>query len=186
MSQVVMNNQVQGKPFLLVIRKVVSKITTVPEEDIDIETRKREIVQARQICMFFAKSMTKVSLASIGEEFGGKDHATVLHANRTVKNLKETDRKYRGMCYQIQEELDKLAVNPYDDMLVCKNCGGTNIETKAWMNPNTNALVSEMESDCEDDNWCNDCQEHYEFITRKEFLEAKEEAEIQIEEAKML
>ncbi|CAG0911392.1 unnamed protein product, partial [Cyprideis torosa] len=44
------------------------------------KTRKRHIVQARQLAMYFAKRMTKASLASIGSQIGSRDHATVLHA----------------------------------------------------------------------------------------------------------
>ena len=44
------------------------------------KTRKRHIVQARQLAMFFAKKYTKASLASIGSQIGKRDHATVLHA----------------------------------------------------------------------------------------------------------
>jgi chromosomal replication initiator protein len=53
--------------------------------------------------MYFAKKMTKSSLASIGMTCGGKDHATVLHACRTVNNLAETDKSFRVYL----EELDK-------------------------------------------------------------------------------
>jgi chromosomal replication initiator protein len=53
--------------------------------------------------MYFAKKMTKSSLASIGSHCGGKDHATVLHACRTVNNLSETDKQFRLYL----EELDK-------------------------------------------------------------------------------
>jgi chromosomal replication initiator protein len=67
------------------------------------KTRKREIVQARQIAMYFAKKMTKSSLANIGLHCGGKDHATVLHACRTVNNLSETDKHFRRYL----EDLDK-------------------------------------------------------------------------------
>ena len=51
------------------------------------KTRKRHIVQARQLAMFFAKKLTKASLANIGQQIGHRDHATVLHACKTVDNL---------------------------------------------------------------------------------------------------
>jgi len=59
------------------------------------KTRKRHIVQARQLAMFFAKKFTKASLASIGSQIGKRDHATVLHACKTVDNLAETDKQFR-------------------------------------------------------------------------------------------
>lgn len=57
------------------------------------KTRKREYVQTRQIAMFLSKNLTKESLANIGRNIGDKDHATVLHACKTVKNLIDTDKQ---------------------------------------------------------------------------------------------
>jgi len=67
---------------------------------IKIKTRKREIVQARQIAMYFSKLLTGLSLAKIGKSIGNKDHATVLHACKTVNNLIDTDKKFK---YDIDE-----------------------------------------------------------------------------------
>jgi chromosomal replication initiator protein len=69
------------------------------------KTRKREVVQARQISMYFSKKMTKSSLASIGAHCGGKDHATVLHACRTVNNLQETDKHFRKYLEDLEKKL---------------------------------------------------------------------------------
>jgi chromosomal replication initiator protein len=77
------------------IQKVVCDYFDLPMEMLKSKTRKREVVQARQISMFFSKKMTKSSLANIGAHCGGKDHATVLHACRTVTNLSETDKQFR-------------------------------------------------------------------------------------------
>ena len=57
------------------------------------KNRKREYVQTRQIAMFLSKSLTKESLANIGRNIGDKDHATVLHACKTIKNLIDTDKQ---------------------------------------------------------------------------------------------
>ncbi len=85
------------------IQKVVCDYFDMPIELLKSKTRKREVVQARQIAMFFSKKMTKSSLATIGMHCGGKDHATVLHACRTVNNLSETDKQFRKYL----EDLDK-------------------------------------------------------------------------------
>jgi chromosomal replication initiator protein len=87
------------------IQKVVSDYFNLPLELLKSKTRKREVLQARQIAMFFAKSMTKSSLASIGLQCGGKDHATVLHACRTVNNLMETDKKFRVYIDEIEKKI---------------------------------------------------------------------------------
>ncbi len=77
------------------IQKVVSKYFDMDVTTLQSKTRKRHIVQARQLAMYFAKRLTKASLASIGSQIGSRDHATVLHACKTVNNLSETDRQFK-------------------------------------------------------------------------------------------
>lgn len=87
------------------IQRVVCDYFEFPVEILQTKTRKREIVQARQIAMYFSKSMTKHSLASIGAQIGKKDHATVLHACRTVNNLMDTDKKFKNYVKEIEKKL---------------------------------------------------------------------------------
>jgi chromosomal replication initiator protein len=84
------------------IQKVVCDYFKLPVDTIKSNSRKRDVVQARQIAMYFAKSLTKYSLASIGAQCGGKDHATVLHSCRTVNNLMDTDKKFRSNVYELE------------------------------------------------------------------------------------
>ncbi|BFP39156.1 chromosomal replication initiator protein DnaA [Muricauda sp. SCSIO 64092] len=85
------------------IQKVVSDYFEMDVATLQSKTRKRHIVQARQLAMFFAKKFTKASLASIGSQIGKRDHATVLHACKTVENLAETDKQFR----KYKEDLNK-------------------------------------------------------------------------------
>jgi chromosomal replication initiator protein len=87
------------------IQKVVCEYYKIPVDQMQGKTRKREIVQARQVSMYFSKSLTKASLASIGSSIGGKDHATVLHACKTVNNLIDTDRHFRSQILEIEKKL---------------------------------------------------------------------------------
>ncbi len=87
------------------ISKVVCDYFNMSVESIQTKTRKREIVQARQITMYFSKTLTKYSLASIGAQIGNKDHATVLHACKTVTNLKDTDKNFRQYMEDIEKKL---------------------------------------------------------------------------------
>jgi chromosomal replication initiator protein len=87
------------------IQKVVCDYFDMPIELLKSKTRKREIVQARQLAMYFAKQLTKNSLATIGAQCGNKDHATVLHACRTVNNLAETDKRFRTYVEDIEKKL---------------------------------------------------------------------------------
>jgi chromosomal replication initiator protein len=87
------------------IKKVVCSYYNIHPDMLQQNTRKREIVQARQIAMYFSKNLTKSSLNIIGMQIGGKDHATVLHAYRTVKNLMETDKSFRQQIEEIERKL---------------------------------------------------------------------------------
>ena len=87
------------------IQKVVCDYFDLAIEILKSKTRKREVVQARQISMYFSKKMTKSSLASIGAHCGGKDHATVLHACRTVSNLSETDKQFKVYLEDLEKKL---------------------------------------------------------------------------------
>ena len=87
------------------IQKVVCDYFDIPIDIMKSKTRKREIVQARQLAMFFSKQMTKSSLATIGKYCGNKDHATVLHACKTVNNLADTDKQFKGFITDIEKKL---------------------------------------------------------------------------------
>ena len=87
------------------IQKVVCNYFNIPVEMLQSRTRKREIVQARQVAMYFSKGLTKASLATIGSQIGGKDHATVLHACKTVNNLADTDKTFRLQIDEIEKKL---------------------------------------------------------------------------------
>ena len=87
------------------IQKIVCDYFKISVDEINAKTRKREIVQARQLCMFFAKKHTKLPLSTIGTYCGDKNHATVLHACRTINNLQETDKKMRLYIEEIENKM---------------------------------------------------------------------------------
>jgi len=87
------------------IQKVVSDYFQMDVNTLQSKTRKRHIVQARQLAMFFAKKYTKASLASIGSQIGKRDHATVLHACKTVDNLSSTDKQFRKYVEDLSKKL---------------------------------------------------------------------------------
>jgi len=88
------------------IQRLVCGYFSIPEDLVRAKTRKREVVQARQIAMFFAKQFTQHSLKTIGLHFGGRDHSTVIHANQSVENQIETDPKFRMMMDEIRHKID--------------------------------------------------------------------------------
>ncbi|MEN8123196.1 MAG: chromosomal replication initiator protein DnaA [Bacteroidota bacterium] len=87
------------------IQKVVCDYFEMNVDVLQSKTRKREIVQARQIAMFFSKNLTNSSLSTIGSQIGGKDHATVLHAYKTVNNLVETNKEFKSYIGDIEKKL---------------------------------------------------------------------------------
>ncbi len=87
------------------IQKIISDYFNIPVEMIVSKTRKREIVQARQLAMFFSKKYTKSSLATIGLHCGNKDHATVLHACKTVSNLVDTDKQFNSYVNELDKKI---------------------------------------------------------------------------------
>ncbi len=92
------------------IQKLVSDYYTLTVDQLKSKTRKREIVQARQISMYFAKQLTKASLKNIGMHFGGRDHSTVIHACQTVNDLMDTDKKFRS---DVDELTKRIKINTY-------------------------------------------------------------------------
>lgn len=87
------------------IVNVVCGYQDIAIEDFYSKSKKRELVQARQLAMHFAKKYTKLSLAEIGKQCGGKDHATVIHALKTVTNLLETDKQFRTLATEIEKNI---------------------------------------------------------------------------------
>ncbi|MBI1221294.1 MAG: chromosomal replication initiator protein DnaA [Bacteroidetes bacterium] len=90
------------------IQKLVCDYFGISIEMVKSKTRKREIVQARQISMYFAKDLTKSSLKTIGMHFGGRDHSTVIHACQTVNDLMETDKKFK---MDVEELSKRIKIN---------------------------------------------------------------------------
>lgn len=76
------------------ILQKVSDWSNTPIEVITMKTKERDIVELRQLAMYFSKKLTKIPDRIIGEQIGKKDRNTVRHAHYTVTNLIETNREY--------------------------------------------------------------------------------------------
>ena len=88
------------------ITKVVCDHFNIAENKIRDKTRKKEIVQARQLAMYLSKEMTKASLKTIGLHFGGRDHSTVIHACTSIENSKENDKSVREMIEDLKNQIE--------------------------------------------------------------------------------
>ena len=87
------------------IRTVVCKHFEMDEKLIQSAKRTRDVCQARQIAMFLSKKLTDKSLSHIGTIIGKRDHATVLHACKTVRDQIETDKAFRSTVDEIEKKL---------------------------------------------------------------------------------
>ncbi len=92
------------------IQKCIAEYFNVTVEELKDKTRKKEIVTARHIAMYFAKEYTSLALKTIGYHFGKRDHTTVLHALEAVNDLMETDKKYLNAIKEIQKRLKMKAI----------------------------------------------------------------------------
>ncbi len=88
------------------IQRLVCEYFTIEEDLVRAKTRKREVVQARQVAMYFCKKLTQHSLKTIGLHFGGRDHSTVIHANQSVENQMDTDPKFKEIIEEISNKID--------------------------------------------------------------------------------
>lgn len=95
------NNSNREITITYIINAVCEEMGT-SQADFFTKSRKRNIVQARQLSMYFSKKYTKAPLITIGEQCGGKDHATVIHALKTVANLLDTDKQFRAIADKIE------------------------------------------------------------------------------------
>ncbi|CAN5577723.1 chromosomal replication initiator protein DnaA [soil metagenome] len=91
------------------IQRVVCEYFQVPEDLVRARNRRREAVQARQVAMYFARQLTKHSLKSIGLQFGGRDHSTVIHACQTIADQIDTDVAFKHAIEAIGAKLDLIA-----------------------------------------------------------------------------
>ena len=88
------------------IQRIVSEYYDIPNDLLRAKTRKQEIVIARQVAMYIAKEMTNCSLKTIGLNFGGRDHSTVIHAYQTVEEQIKIDQKFRITVEQIKKKIE--------------------------------------------------------------------------------
>ncbi len=87
------------------IIKTVADYYGVEVSAINTRSRKREVVLVRQVAMFLAKKHLDLSTSKIGQYVGNRDHATVLHACKTVTNLADTDKQFRTELNEIDQAL---------------------------------------------------------------------------------
>ncbi|MHB8578326.1 MAG: chromosomal replication initiator protein DnaA [Ignavibacteriaceae bacterium] len=88
------------------ITKSVCEYFRLDENKLRDKTRKKEIVLARQIAMYLSKELTKSSLKTIGLQFGGRDHSTVIHACTSIELLKQSDISIKDILSTLKTSIE--------------------------------------------------------------------------------
>ena len=88
------------------ITKIVCEEMNIDENKVRDKTRKQEIVIARQLAMYLAKELTRISLKNVGLYFGGRDHSTVIHACTSIQNLIDTDANFAEIAKSIKNKIE--------------------------------------------------------------------------------
>ncbi len=91
------------------ITKIICTYLNIAENKIRDKTRKKEIVLARQLAMYFSKELTKSSLKSIGLQFGGRDHSTVIHACNSVEKSIVSDPSMKDLVKAIRTQIELVS-----------------------------------------------------------------------------
>ncbi|MGL9732923.1 MAG: chromosomal replication initiator protein DnaA [Wolbachia sp.] len=85
------------------IQKKIAEFFNIKVADMYSNRRIRGLVRPRQIAMYFAKKFTQKSLPDIGRSFGGRDHATVIHAVKQIENFIKTDSNFADEINQLRK-----------------------------------------------------------------------------------
>ena len=88
------------------IKQLVAKYFELPIEKLHGKTRLREVVIARQLSMYLAKTYTNSSLKVIGDSFGGRDHSTVLYSLKAVQDMMDTDLLFKDTVTALEKKLE--------------------------------------------------------------------------------
>lgn len=92
------------------IQKTVAEYFKLDVESLKAKIRKKEIVIARQVAMYFSKEYTNHSLKAIGYHFGGRDHSTVIHAVQSVNDMMDTNASFKSSVEELKKKLKMKAV----------------------------------------------------------------------------
>lgn len=88
------------------IKQLVAKHFELPIDKLHGKTRLREVVIARQLSMYLAKTYTNSSLKTIGDSFGGRDHSTVLYSLKAVQDMMDTDIVFKDTVNALEKKLE--------------------------------------------------------------------------------
>ncbi len=97
--------EIQADVSVDFIQKTVADYFKVSLDSLKAKIKKREIVIPRQLAMYFCKRYTQLTLALIGENFGGRDHSTVIHALESVEDMMKADPNFKNSVEELNKKL---------------------------------------------------------------------------------
>ncbi|MBN8598756.1 MAG: chromosomal replication initiator protein DnaA [Planctomycetes bacterium] len=97
--------EVLPEPSIQQIITAVTDFFRIRLADLQSKKRPRSVTVPRQVCMYFARRMTRLSLEEIGGYFGGRDHTTVMHAVKAVENRRDTEPDFGGQLKAIEDKI---------------------------------------------------------------------------------
>lgn len=97
------------QPLVSQIQRVVARTMQMTVNDLLRRTSVRRYARPRQVAMYLAREMTDCSFPLIGEIFGGRDHATVMHACEKVRVLIVIDPGFAAAIENMRDDIIKLA-----------------------------------------------------------------------------
>ena len=112
MAREVVSNHVQNSAKeinVTLIKNVVTGYFNVTNEELSSAVRKRPVVMARQLAMYFCKNLTDSSLKVIGAQFGNRDHSTVIHSVKTVTDTCDVDEDFKKIVATLEDKIKTVA-----------------------------------------------------------------------------
>ena len=100
-----------NQPIPVTIGKIINEVGrtfNISEQDIKSNKRAANISRARQVAMYVIKDITQMSMAAIGEEFGGRDHSTVVYAISQTEKMMKTDSHLREIIEDITKNIKDM------------------------------------------------------------------------------
>ncbi len=99
-----------NQPVPITVERVITEVArtmSVMADDIRSNKRSANISAARQVAIYVLRNVTSLSMEDIGEEFGGRDHSTVVYALQKVEKRMETDTSFNGMIKDIIKNISE-------------------------------------------------------------------------------
>ena len=101
-----LGNQAYGQTTIQDIINRVCAIFSVTEEEVVGQSRRKNIAEARQVVAYLSRKILDMPLSSVGLHLGGRDHTTIMHAQRKVENLIKKDEKFKRRVDIVYNELN--------------------------------------------------------------------------------